>query len=429
MRSFKGLRSAREVYRCQRFALFNAFAAFAAFALSMLSTVAAFCLSTCAYGSATVCAQDGSSYSYTEAVSGSVRTIVTNHCPNHPYYNLNPNVAVDSSTTYTIPASPTYVGAASDSSLSSAFIDLSAKGGAVGVFFNGAMLYSPYGGPTYGTASSFQTSATYAEGNTFDQCGCHASSTTSPSYHCHVPPTCLMRQLGQTDTAHSPQIGWAFDGFPVYGPRGPSGTMMQTCTQTGGTYGSDVCTDYCGGHYNADGSVDSFVYRYYTLGDYNDGTSCDEPGCPSPGAEYFPFSTICFRGCCPSGVTCASGITSCPSSDTLSGTTSGYTGAVPTINSFSLASGLPTNADACACDNLACNTPCASEAWSSDTCGAGSSAANSCPTSSSGDTTSSSSTSTGTSDTSTLDVSVGVSASSVKLLVMAIVPAGAFRAM
>merc|ERR1712232_788592 len=100
--------------------------------------------------------------------------------------------------------------------------------------------------------------------------GCHGSPfTTGGTYHCHVPPSCLLRQLGQSDSTHSPQIGWAFDGFPLYGPRGPNGIMMQTCTVTGGMYGTDVCTDDCGGYYSDDGTIDNFVYRYYILGDYN----------------------------------------------------------------------------------------------------------------------------------------------------------------
>lgn len=95
---------------------------------------------------------------------------------------------------------------------------------------------------------------------------------------CTVPPPCLLKQMGDTagcndgncadsDTSsHSPQIGWAADGFPVYGPRGPSGTMMKTCTVTGGTYGTAVCTDDCGGYYNNGGTIDNFVYRYYMQG-------------------------------------------------------------------------------------------------------------------------------------------------------------------
>merc|ERR1719414_1756593 len=84
---------------------------------------------------AATCSQDGGDYSYTESVSGSTRTITTNHCPNHPNYNLNPNYAVNSPMTYTLPALPTFVGSATDSSTTSANIDLSAAGGAMGVLF------------------------------------------------------------------------------------------------------------------------------------------------------------------------------------------------------------------------------------------------------------------------------------------------------
>jgi hypothetical protein len=94
------------------------------------------------------------------------------------------------------------------------------QGGGVGILFNGAFVFSAYGGPQYGQTTGWTTTAAYAEGMSFDQCGCHASTSSSPSYHCHVPPSCLLNQLGQTATAHSPQIGWMADGFPVYGPRG-----------------------------------------------------------------------------------------------------------------------------------------------------------------------------------------------------------------
>jgi len=215
--------------------------------------------------------------------------------------------------------------------------------------------------------TSFETSAPFVEGNTFDQCGGHCSHTDKPSYHAHVPPSCLLRQLGQTGTTHSPQVGWAFDGFPVYGPRGPGGVMMQTCTVTGGVYGRDVCTDDCGGYYRADNSIDNFAYRYYMLGDYNDGLSCALPGCPSPGPEYHPASPVCYRGCCPSGATCHSTIPACPASPTLPGTTSGYSASVPTINGLNLASGLPQNTEACSCASLQCSD-CSSQHWDNDQC-------------------------------------------------------------
>jgi len=81
--------------------------------------------------------------------------------------------------------------------------------------------------------------------------------------------------------AHSPQIGWAADGFPIYGPRGKSGTMMKVCS-TSQTYATDVCTDTCGGYYDASGTIDQFTYRYHIQGTYSDGLQCDTPNCPSP---------------------------------------------------------------------------------------------------------------------------------------------------
>lgn len=324
---------------------------------------------------------------------------------------MNPNYAVSTSTTITIPSNPQLKGSSSagDSGAldpspttgeGTAEASLAAKGGSLGVFFSGAMLYSPYGGATYGTTTGFTTSATYAEGNTFDTCGCHSSSTSSASYHCHVPPSCLMNQLGGgtiSETAHSPQIGWAADGFPIYGPRGPSGTMMQTCTVTGGTYGTSTCTDDCGGMYKVDSSIDDFYYRYYIQGSYNDGQQCTGPSCPSPDSTYYPNTPMCFRGCCPSGVTCSYGgqvVGSC-SGTYSNGYSSSYTASVTSSNGAGgsgtdMSSGLPINNYACACSSLTCSsTACTSadQSWMRTSCD--SSATNSCPTTAAPTTTSS----------------------------------------
>merc|ERR1712136_79249 len=329
------------------------------------------------------CTDDGSDFEYSESVSGDVRTISTNHCPNHPTYNLNPNYAVGEPKTYSVPAFPSFVGTTTASGTASAPIDLSKNGGILGVFFSGAMLFSPYGGPMYGQVTGYETSATYYEAYSFDQCAGHASFTDQASYHHHGPPPCLLRQLGQTDASHSPQVAWAFDGFPIYGPRGPGGVMMQACAATGGTYGEDVCADDCGGYYSADDSIDNFVYRYYLMGTYGDGTSCDVPGCPSPTSAYHPSSPLCLRGCCPSGVSCSlSAIDTCTSDD-ADGYTASFSVSVPTINGMSLASGLPQNTGGCACGSLACNVPCADSDWFSDECGAPNPASANCPAASS----------------------------------------------
>jgi len=362
----------------------------------LLRLVCVLCLIACA-SATTYCAQDGADYTWSEAISsdGKTRTITTNLCPNHPTYNSNPNRAVSESKTWTIPAKPEFIGAESTVSpttgSNTATKDLSQQGGGVGLIFSGAYLYSPYGGSQYGQTTNFETTATYAEGNSFDQCGGHSSSTTTASYHFHVPPSCLLKQLSASATAHSPQIGWAIDGFPLYGPRGKDGVEMKVCTSSQ-TYGTDQCTDACTGYIKTDATIDKFKYRYHMLGTYNDGTQCTSPSCPSPAATYYPFTNMCLRGCCPSGVTCSPnlGQSSLPACSAYT-PTAGYTYTTATTVSSNgaggdgadMASGLSQNTGGCACSSLACETSaCSSQSWKSTTC-RGSSGTNTCPAASS----------------------------------------------
>jgi uncharacterized protein (TIGR03437 family) len=83
--------------------------------------------------------------------------------------------------------------------------------------------------------------AAFGEFETFDLCNGHQPQTGM--YHHHVNPICLRAQLddnvvvvstGRLGTqyaertsgwTHSPILGWAFDGYPVYGPYGYSDPM------------------------------------------------------------------------------------------------------------------------------------------------------------------------------------------------------------
>jgi len=280
------------------------------------------------------CATDGSDYEYSETLNNKYRKITYNGCPNHVLTNKigdNPNKAVKSSTTFKVPLYPMY-----DTSEQA---DLSEQGGTIGVTRSGVLIYSPYGGPTYGAVTKYSKSAPYVEGDTFDECGAHSASSSSVSYHHHIPPSCLLKQLNQTDDAHSPQVGWAADGFPVYGPRGPGGVMMQTCTVTGGTYGTDVCTDDCTGYWST--SIgDGYNYRYYMLGTYqNCDGECDTPiSDGEQSSDYYPFTPVCMNGCKPSDADSPSLFTL---NDCSSNAVDGYTSVKGALSS------LPTNEDAC----------------------------------------------------------------------------------
>src|SRR5437763_7636000 len=95
------------------------------------------------------------------------------------------------------------------------------------------------GGPGGGTGDGVWTrNAAFGELETFDLCNGHQPQ--SGMYHHHINPVCLRAQLNDNVAAvatgrlgtqyaektsgwtHSPILGWAFDGYPVYGPYGYS---------------------------------------------------------------------------------------------------------------------------------------------------------------------------------------------------------------
>jgi hypothetical protein len=122
-------------------------------------------------------------------------------------------------------------------------------GGAAGIYVNGVAIFNAYDGQAWsGTAivnsapSSMHSNATYywhrnapvAEAFNFDDAGGH--HPPNGTYHNHQNPIGLRYQLGDrvnynsttkaysegttTPIAHSPIVGWAADGYPIYGPYG-----------------------------------------------------------------------------------------------------------------------------------------------------------------------------------------------------------------
>jgi hypothetical protein len=162
---------------------------------------------------------------------------------------------------------------------------------------DGNSVLSCYGGATYGPCTDYASSATNAEGDTFTQCAGHGSP-----YHYHTAPTCLLQQMGPRSDGASPQVGWAADGFPIYGNRGPGGVLIKACGETGAD--ATYCADSCGGYYGTD-YADDFKYRYFLMGAENDFTT--SPLSNLPGPEYFPFSPLCLLGCGATSIASTSG--------------------------------------------------------------------------------------------------------------------------
>ena len=104
-----------------------------------------------------------------------------------------------------------------------------------------------------------------AEWTSFDFCGGHGrclANDCTGDYHYHFPASCLETQIGSMADGHSPLVGWAFDGFPVYGPFGPGGATLSHTSQ--GCTG-DYCLDDCSGLEMELPDVDDFKYRYFSF--------------------------------------------------------------------------------------------------------------------------------------------------------------------
>ena len=112
--------------------------------------------------------------------------------------------------------------------------------GAIGLWVSGAKIYGMSDGKGFNyaqtytsasnnlaaSASTWHNLAPIFESNDMDVCSGHAANG---DYHSHNYPPCLALRLGDTGTGHSPIYGWAFDGFPVYGPFQSAGTLALSC--------------------------------------------------------------------------------------------------------------------------------------------------------------------------------------------------------
>jgi hypothetical protein len=191
--------------------------------------------------------------------------------------------------------------------------------GGVGVMVNGALLFDAGDAMSYNNAGVWKRVALTFEGATFDsgpghsapQMGGTPSSSTPGTYHYHVGPSALLAQIdsGNTGQHHSPVIGYAFDGFPIYGPYGygdPTnatggikrlassykvrddlstlGAVRDSTTEDGTTlvtaqWGPAVSTQYPAGSFKEDfeynaglGDLNDFNMRFAVTPEYPEGT-------------------------------------------------------------------------------------------------------------------------------------------------------------
>jgi hypothetical protein len=85
--------------------------------------------------------------------------------------------------------------------------------GHIGVWKNGVTLFNAKDAMSYNNQNIWHQNAIVVEGPSFDECLGHPAP--GGEYHHHLNPTCLW---DDTDgTQHGPILGYAFDGFPIYG--------------------------------------------------------------------------------------------------------------------------------------------------------------------------------------------------------------------
>lgn len=85
--------------------------------------------------------------------------------------------------------------------------------GPIGVAVNGVVFFDPYDADAVPALWRL------------DRCCGHPSPLSQ--YHYHKYPVCVKSPWVDDGTSHSPLIGFAFDGFPVYGPYESSGVMAK----------------------------------------------------------------------------------------------------------------------------------------------------------------------------------------------------------
>jgi hypothetical protein len=120
---------------------------------------------------------------------------------------------------------------------------------ALGVAVNGVPIYDYTGGGEMSEADLAHHQAQHDTLQTeqLDVCGGHAGR--GDDYHYHVKPTCMIEQMANAGDAAV--IGWAFDGFPIYGDNNPDGSVI-----------SEGNLDVCNGQID-----ETFGYRYHTSQD------------------------------------------------------------------------------------------------------------------------------------------------------------------
>ncbi len=162
--------------------------------------------------------------------------------------------------------------------------------GHIGVWVNGVTVFNVSDAQSYNNAGVWNRNAYYWEYPGFDQCLGHPQQ--QGEYHNHVSPKCVYNSADSTH--HSPIIGYAFDGFPIYGAYAYANTngtgaikrmvpSYAISTATTRTNGPAVASSYPAGCF-----IEDYIYTANS-GDLDErnGRYCKTPEYPNGTYAYF----------------------------------------------------------------------------------------------------------------------------------------------
>ena len=185
--------------------------------------------------------------------------------------------------------------------------------GVNGLYVNGVAMFNADDGNSWRNSSHTESpqgdGIWHRNGGTVEAIGfdpCEGHPQQQGVYHHHEYSPCLGAQLGATATSHSPLLGFALDGFPMYGPYGysspldpssgvrrmVSGYRLRSITQrhtlpdgtilTPAQYGPDVDSNFILGRY-----LEDFEWLAGLDLDPHNGRFCVTPDYPAGTYAYF----------------------------------------------------------------------------------------------------------------------------------------------
>ncbi|MCX5658894.1 MAG: YHYH protein [Planctomycetota bacterium] len=146
--------------------------------------------------------------------------------------------------------------------------------GPIGVAVNGVPFYNPYNAEGRDAAKN----------EVFDSCCGHPDPMGR--YHYHIYPRCIHTSFTDAPKEHSPLIGYAFDGYAIFGPNGEGGTPPADLDECNGH--TDATRGY---HYHVTNKFPYILGGYrgeVERGNLDGGGRGPGPGMGGPGRQRGP---------------------------------------------------------------------------------------------------------------------------------------------